>query len=99
MSTVKTQLYGGIAVVTIDRPAVRNAVDASTAAALADAFRAFDAAGDSAGGLLTGAGGAFCPSCALKAIASRREPPLSEAGQGTIGPTRVLLTQPVIAAV
>ncbi len=85
--------------VTIDRPAVRNAVDAATAAALANAFREFDAAEDSAVAILTGAGGTFCAGYDLKSIASGRKAPLSEEGDGPMGPTRMLLGKPVIAAV
>jgi enoyl-CoA hydratase len=99
MSTVNTERRGGITIVTIDRPSVRNAVDAATAAALADAFRAFDAAEDSQVAILTGAGGTFCAGYDLKTIAAGRKAPLSEEGDGPMGPTRMLLGKPVIAAV
>jgi enoyl-CoA hydratase len=99
MSTVKTERRSGITVVTIDRPAVRNAVDAATAAALADAFREFDSAEDSQVAILTGAGDTFCAGYDLKTIAAGRKAPLSEEGDGPMGPTRMLLSKPVIAAV
>src|SRR3954464_14220943 len=91
-----------VAVVTIDRPEVANAVDRPTAEALADAFRRFDADDDVAVAVLTGAGGRFCAGADLKAMqepdaprASRVEPD----GDGPLGPTRMLLAKPVIAAV
>jgi enoyl-CoA hydratase len=99
MSSIKTEIHGGITIFTIDRPAVRNAVDDATAAALADAFRAFDAAEDSAVAILTGAGGTFCAGYDLKALAADSNVSLSEEGDGPMGPTRMLLGKPVIAAV
>jgi enoyl-CoA hydratase len=99
VSTVKTDRHGSITLVTIDRPAVRNAVDAATAAALAEAFRAFDATDDSPIAILTGAGGTFCAGYDLKSIAAGHKSPLSEEGDGPMGPTRMLLSKPVIAAV
>lgn len=99
MSTVRTEQRGRIFVVTIDRPEVRNAVDAATASALADAFRAFDtdAAADVA--ILTGTGNTFCAGYDLKSLAAGRNVPLSEEGDGPMGPTRMLLGKPVIAAI
>jgi enoyl-CoA hydratase len=93
---------GPVAVVTIDRPEVANAVDRPTAEALAGAFRRFDADDDLAVAVLTGANGTFCAGADLKAMrepgaprASRVEPD----GDGPVGPTRMLLGKPVIAAV
>ena len=87
---------GPVAVVTIDRPDVANAVDRPTAEALADAFRRFDADEALAVAVLTGAGGTFCAGADLKAMrepgaprASRVEPD----GDGPVGPTRMLLAQ------
>jgi enoyl-CoA hydratase len=99
MSTIKTERHGSITIVTIDRLAVRNAVNAATAAALADAFRGFDAAADSTVAILTGAGGTFCAGYDLKTLAAGATAPLSEKGDGPMGPTRMLLGKPVIAAV
>ena len=74
--TVRVEHDGPVTIVTIDRPEVRNAVDRPTAAALADAFRAFDADDDRAVAVLTGAGGTFCAGADLKAIAGGTgEPP------------------------
>jgi enoyl-CoA hydratase/carnithine racemase len=93
---------GPVVTITIDRPEAANAVDRPTAAELADAFRGFDADEDLAVAVLTGANGKFCAGADLKAMrepgaprASRVEPD----GDGPVGPTRMLLTKPVIAAV
>jgi len=88
-----------VAVITIDRPAVRNAVDRPTAEALADAFRRFDAHPDLAAAVLTGAGGTFCAGADLKAVADGRGNRVSEQGDGPMGPTRLALGKPVVAAV
>lgn len=99
MTTVRYETDGAVAVVTIDRPQVRNAVDRTTAAALADAFRRFDADGALAAAVLTGAGGAFCAGADLKALAEGRGNRVGEDGDGPMGPTRMLLSKPVVAAV
>src|SRR3954469_10398850 len=92
---------GPVAVVTIDRPAVRNAVDGPTARALADAFRRFDGDDSLAAAVLTGAGGTFCAGADLKAVAEGRgnRVELEMAKDGPMGPSRMLLSKPVIAAV
>ncbi len=99
--TVTTTKTRRITVVTIDRPELRNAVDAATASALAKAFRAFDADPDSDVAILTGAQGNFCAGADLKAV-SRGEgngidPDMDS--DGPMGPTRMQLTKPVIAAI
>jgi enoyl-CoA hydratase len=93
---------GAVAVVTIDRPEVANAIDRPTAEALADAFRRFEESAAAAVAVLTGANETFCAGADLKAMqepgaprASRVEPD----GDGPVGPTRMLLRKPVIAAV
>lgn len=88
-------------VVTIDRPDVRNAVDGPTAIALAHAFRLFDGDPDLAVAVLTGAGGTFCAGADLKAVADGRGNRVEEdmAADGPMGPTRMFLSKPVIAAV
>jgi len=88
-----------IAIVTINRPEARNALDAETAAALVDAFRRFDADESLAVAVLTGSGGDFCAGADLKAIARGSLNLLREDGDGPMGPTRMLLSKPVIAAV
>jgi len=100
--TVRTETDGAVTIVTIDRPDVANAVDRPTADDLADAFRAFDADDTQHVAVLTGAGATFCAGADLKAMSepglarvSRVEPD----GDGPVGPTRMLLSKPVIAAV
>src|SRR6266446_5913168 len=93
---------GAIVVVTIDRPDVGNAIDRPTADALADAFRRFDAEPSLAVAVLTGAHGKFCCGADLKAMRSgdsARVTRVTEDGDGPVGPTRMLLGKPVIAAV
>jgi enoyl-CoA hydratase len=89
-------------VITIDRVEVANAVDAPTASQLAGAFREFDADDAVAVAVLTGAGGTFCAGADLKAAASgdpQRVSRVAADGDGPLGPTRMLLGKPVIAAV
>jgi enoyl-CoA hydratase len=97
--SVRVETDGPVAVVTIDRPEVRNAVDRPTAAALADAFRAFDADPDRRVAVLTGAGGHFCAGADLKAFGTPRANRVADDGDGPMGPTRMLLDKPVLAAV
>lgn len=89
-------------IVTLDRPQRRNAVDRPMAQALADAFRAFDADEALAVAILTGAGGHFCAGADLNAVASgdaQRMHRVEADGDGPMGPTRMQLSKPVIAAV
>jgi len=97
--TVRYELRGAVAVVTIDRPEVRNAVDAPTARALADAFRRFDADDAALVAVLTGEGGYFCAGADLKAVAVGEERDFSPEADGPMGPTRMQLEKPVIAAI
>jgi len=109
--TVRTERDGPVLVVTIDRPEARNAVDRPTAARLAEAFRAFDADGSLAVAVLTGTDGTFCAGADLKGVAAadtRGDGTAAGAGNrvdadmsrdGPLGPTRLLLSKPVIAAV
>jgi enoyl-CoA hydratase len=88
-----------VVIVTIDRPEVRNAVDGPTAAALAEAFRRFDADAGLSVAVLTGADGTFCAGADLKAASSGRGNRVAPDGDGPMGPSRMLLSKPVIAAV
>jgi enoyl-CoA hydratase len=99
--TVREERDGPVLVITIDRPEARNAVDGPTAALLAEAFRRFDADDDLAVAVLTGTGGTFCSGADLKAVATDRgnRVDLDVSVDGPMGPTRMLLTKPVIAAV
>lgn len=100
VDTVRSERHGAIYLVTIDRPAVRNAVDGPTAAALARTFRFFDADPELAVAVLTGAGNTFCAGFDLMAVASaERSLQVTEDGDGPMGVTRMLLSKPVIAAV
>lgn len=98
-ATVRFESVGAVAIVTIDRPAVRNAVDGPTATSLADAFRRFDADPELAVAVLTGAGGTFCAGADLKAVAAGTGNRVRVDGDGPMGPTRLQLSKPVIAAV
>jgi enoyl-CoA hydratase len=93
--TVHVEAAGPVTTLVIDRPEARNAVDRVTADALADAFRAFDADDSQAVAVLTGAGGTFCAGADLKAMDNRIEP----GGDGPMGPTRMRLSKPVVAAI
>lgn len=92
---------GPVRIITIDRPERRNAVDAATAGALLGAFEAFDADDTAHVAVLTGSGGYFCAGADLKAIAGgeRRPVSISDDGPGPMGPTRLRLGKPVIAAI
>jgi enoyl-CoA hydratase len=98
---VRVEADGPVAVVTIDRPAVRNAVDGPTAAALADAFRALEDDDACSVAVLTGAGGTFCSGADLRALSEGRGNRVDDdmAVDGPMGPTRMLLSKPVVAAV
>jgi enoyl-CoA hydratase len=96
---VSVEHDGRVTTVILDAPQVRNAVDRSTAEALADAFRAFDADDDAAVGVLWGAGGTFCAGANLKAIGEGRGNRVAPDGDGPMGPSRMLLSKPVIAAI
>lgn len=99
MSSVRFETDGPVAIVTIDRPAVRNCVDGPTATALADAFRRFESDAGLLAAVLTGAGGCFCAGADLKGVIEGRANRVSETGDGPMGPSRMLLSKPVIAAV
>jgi len=97
--TVRVERFETTTVVTIDRPDVRNAVDGPTAALLADAFRTFDADDGQAVAILTGSAGTFCAGADLKAVSEGRGNGVRETGDGPMGPSRMQLGKPVIAAV
>ncbi len=97
--SVRYELRGRIAIVTIDRPKVRNAVDAPTARALAEAFRRFDGDDQADVAVLTGEGGCFSAGADLKAIAAGEQRDFSAEADGPMGPTRMQLRKPVIAAI
>lgn len=99
MPNVRFETDDTIAIVTIDRVAARNAVDGPTAAELAAAFRRFDADENLAVAILTGAGGYFCAGADLKGVSDGRGNSVTMDGDGPMGPSRFLLSKPVVAAV
>ena len=90
---------GAVTVVTINRPERRNAVDSVCADQLREAFEAFDHDEDSAVAVLTGAEDTFCAGADLKAVAEGDRRRIPDDGPGPMGPTRLTLSKPVIAAV
>jgi enoyl-CoA hydratase len=96
---VRYEIEGPVALVTIDRPEFRNAVDRATALELAAAFRRFDRDESLSVAILTGAGGTFCAGADLKAVAQGKGNEVQETGDAPMGPTRMRLSKPVIAAV
>jgi enoyl-CoA hydratase len=99
MSAVSSRKDGPVTTITLDRPEVRNAVDRAAAGALAEAFRAFEADSEASVAVLWGAGGTFCAGADLKAFAEGLGNRVAPDGDGPMGPTRMILTKPVIAAV
>ena len=99
--TVRSEKNGPVTTVILDRRDVRNAVDRATAEALADAFRAFETDDSSAVGVLWGDHGTFCAGADLKALSRGPEHAnrLQPTGDGPMGPSRMVLAKPVIAAV
>jgi enoyl-CoA hydratase len=97
--TVRVERSGPVTTVILDRPQVRNAVNGPTAVALAEAFADFDADPDAAVAVLFGAGGTFCSGADLKAIGTPEGNVAQPDGPGPMGPTRMELSKPVIAAI
>lgn len=97
--TIRSERDGAVLTVLLDRPDVRNAVDRTTAQALAQAFRDFDADDSLRVGVLAGAGDTFCAGADLKAFAGGSPNRLEPDGDGPMGPTRMLLSKPVVAAI
>jgi enoyl-CoA hydratase len=96
---VRVERDGAVATVLLSRPETRNAVDGPTAAALAQAFRETEADESVAVVVLHGEGGVFCSGADLTAIGSARGNVVGPDGDGPMGPTRMRLTKPVIAAI
>ncbi|MFJ8821283.1 crotonase/enoyl-CoA hydratase family protein [Streptomyces sp. NPDC102467] len=99
MSSVRVERAGHVTTVVLARPGSRNAVDGPTATQLADAFRAFEADDTARVAVLWGEGGTFCAGADLKAVGTEHGNRVAEDGDGPMGPTRLRLTKPVIAAV
>src|SRR6476660_7501904 len=96
---VRVEKNGPITTVILSRPEVRNAVDRETAQALADAFREFDKDPEARVGVLFGDNGAFCAGADLKSIAAGNHNRTEATGDGPMGPSRMVLSKPVIAAI
>jgi len=99
MKNVITESRGSVALILINRPHVRNAVDRATAEELAEAFRDFEQDPSMLAGVLAGVGGHFCAGADLKAFSEGRGNRLEPDGDGPMGPTRMFLSKPVVAAV
>jgi enoyl-CoA hydratase len=97
--TVRIETNGAVATVILSRPEARNAVDRKTAAALAEAFRQIESDPEVRVGVLWGEGGHFCAGADLKAIAEGRGNRIEPDGDGPMGPTRMQLDKPILAAV
>ncbi|WP_458249400.1 crotonase/enoyl-CoA hydratase family protein [Streptomyces sp. MAI_2237] len=95
----RTERQGHVTTVVLSRPEARNAVDGPTAAELAAAFREFEADEEARVAVLWGEGGTFCAGADLKAVGTERGNRVAEDGDGPMGPTRLRLSKPVIAAV
>src|SRR3989441_9234584 len=96
---VRSETNGPVTTIILDRPEWRNAVDPPTAAALRAAFRAFERDPEARGAVLWGAHGTFCAGYDLKAFAAAPPKYPRPYGEGPMGPTRMRLGKPVIAAV
>jgi enoyl-CoA hydratase len=96
---VRVERNGPVYTVLLSRPERRNAVDGATAAALAEAFRAFDREREAAVAVLHGEGGVFCAGADLKVAGTAEGNRVHGSGDGPMGPTRMKLSKPVIAAV
>ncbi|QVI27547.1 crotonase/enoyl-CoA hydratase family protein [Mycolicibacterium neoaurum] len=97
--SVRVERNGPVTTVIMNRPAARNAVDGPTAAELYAAFEEFDADPDAAVAVLCGDNGTFCAGADLKAMGTPRSNRVRPDGPGPMGPTRMVLSKPVIAAV
>ena len=97
--TVRVEKQGTVTTVILDRPHARNAVNGPTALALYEAFEEFDRDESASVAVLWGDHGTFCAGADLKAIGTADSNPLHRVGPGPMGPTRMTLSKPVIAAV
>jgi len=97
--SVRVEKNGPITTVILSRPEVRNAVDRETAQALADAFSQFDNDPEAQVGVLFGENGTFCAGADLKSIAAGNHNRTEATGDGPMGPSRMLLSKPVIGAI
>ncbi|MBS1150544.1 MAG: enoyl-CoA hydratase/isomerase, partial [Myxococcaceae bacterium] len=99
MASVRVEKSGAVTTVVLCRPERRNAVDRQTAQELSDAFAAFEADADARVAVFWGEGGGFCAGADLKAVALGNFNRIDPEGDGPMGPSRMLLKKPVIAAI
>ncbi|AJW40459.1 enoyl-CoA hydratase [Rhodococcus sp. 15-725-2-2b] len=97
--SVRIERSGPVTTIVLSRPEARNAVDGPTAQELIQAFEEFDADESASVAVLWGEGGTFCSGADLKALGTPRSNHATEHGDGPMGPTRMRLSKPVIAAV
>ena len=97
--SVRVEKAGPVTTVVLSRPEVKNAVDLDTALALADAFRAFELDAGASAAVLWGEGGTFCAGADLKAVAAGKPNRLEADGDAPMGPSRMMLSKPVVAAI
>ncbi len=96
---IKVEHEGPVTIVTINRPEVRNCVNRETAIELAEAWRAFDADEEAKVGVFCGEETGFCAGADLKAVAQGEGNRAAPDGDGPMGPSRMLLSKPVIGAI
>lgn len=97
--SVRVEHAGPVTTVILDRPHARNAVDGPTARALTEALRAFDADPTASVAVLWGEHGTFCAGADLKSLGTETGNQATVDGDGPMGPTRLRLSKPVIAAI
>lgn len=97
--SVRVEKQGAVTTIILARPEVRNAIDGPTATALAEAMRAFEQDDDARAAVLWGEGGTFCAGADLRGIAEGRGNRVAPDGDGPLGPTRMTLSKPLVAAV
>lgn len=96
---IHVEYDGNIAIIAINRPSFKNSVDRTTADQLATAFRRFEEDPSLTAAVLTGMGGTFCAGADLKAIGEGNYNRLEDNGDGPMGPSRMVFSKPVIAAI
>lgn len=96
---IRVERDGPVTTVILARPEVKNAVDYHTADQLVRAFQDFDRDEEARVAVLWGEGADFCAGADLKAIAAGQPNRLEPEGTGPLGPSRMLLSKPVIAAI
>jgi enoyl-CoA hydratase len=97
--SIRVEKNGVVTTVILHRPEARNAVDGPTGKALTEAFQAFEADDSASVAVLFGDGGTFCAGADLKSVGTERQNHVDRFGRGPMGPSRLLLSKPVIAAV